>query len=73
MIHTLEQKPSRNHREARRKKYEDATETTNRTYSRVELLTSLSIMDKKKSIKRINRYDDAKQQQYRIRKKYVKK
>ena len=30
-IHTLEQKPSRNHREARRKKYEDATEATNKT------------------------------------------
>ena len=31
MIHTLEQKPCRKHREARRKKYEDATEATNKT------------------------------------------
>ena len=37
MIHTLEQKPCRKHREARRKKYEDATETTNKTYTRVEI------------------------------------
>ena len=37
MIHTHEQKPSRNHREARRKKYEDATEATNKTHTRVEI------------------------------------
>ena len=37
MIHTLEQKPSSNHIEARRKKYEDATEATNKTHTRVEI------------------------------------